>query len=718
MGSLISYFDLILSYPYCRIVLNLVILQKRHIMKTLLSFLGFIIIGLFTSVGLQGQSTTPTSDSIMPTTNQLQELTVTSRTIKTLAPGAYRLMPLPDQKRQASNLIEILSNVNFSMLSVNENNLSVKLSSGEEVSLFINGFPASTEEIKGILPGMVKYIDFLEYPSDPRFGGVPYVLNYVLKKEIGGFSKISLEDKFLNGNYNEVGMFNYLSHGKLNYSLYIGGTNSNYHHGGTDAAEFFPGLATMTGGPGNTLITPERLSAVEKYSLRRYSVPVSARLSYASPTFIMQQTLGYAYDRAPHISMLGTNTYHNLPFNADGSEIVDDRIEAFSRDERKKSNSLNWAAMYYFVMPKSFSLNVLTDLTYSHNRTSSDYTVGDTRILNPAKEDALKLSVLALLSKRWGWAHTLSATGIFNYFHHNIDYFTGGGTAHYSFPGGLIEMKYNLYINKINLTANIGAEIQKFDVSSDKGTSKQTEAQPMGGIQISGSLGKTMITAYASYKQGTLTNSQFTPEIRQLDEVMYFTGNPNLKPKKRLMAGCRVNWNPGVRFSLTPSLSYMREYNNTLVTYSRYLDGVLRSYANIGSYSFLNGNIAAGLNLLNDRLALNVNMGITDYSFPGASINGLTAFDLSLSAVFRSGNFRWKGGWTAPERSKDRSDGSKMTLPSDYYIGGSWFKGAWTVGVTLSNFFRSSWKVNESILTTPVYGSRSTEWGVSYHARC
>ena len=45
----------------------------------------------------------------------------------------------------------------------------------------------------------------------------------------------------------------------------------------------------------------------------------------------------------------------------------------FFSDYTKRSGNVNWTAMYYIYLPKSFSLNFMTFFDYSHNNTLQSY---------------------------------------------------------------------------------------------------------------------------------------------------------------------------------------------------------------------------------------------------------------------------------------------------------------------------------------------------------
>lgn len=111
-------------------------------------------------------------------------------------------------------------------------------------------------------------------------------------------------------------------------------------------------------------------------------------------------------------------------------------------------------------------------------------------------------------------------------------------------------------------------------------------------------------------------------------------------------------------------------------------------------------------------------MGLERYFSSRTRIGGINAFYGTLSATCRTGDFRLRAEYDSPRRSLSPVTGAKSKIPSAYSLGASWYHGAWTLGLSIDNIFRTSWKTGESILLSPVYDVRRTEWGIDRHACC
>lgn len=629
---------------------------------------------------------------------ELKELTVTARTVRMTAPGAYRLTPLPEQKRLASNLIQVISNMNLSMLAIDEGTNTVRMSNGEGCAIYINGIAATPQEIQGMLPSMIRYAELLDHPRDPRFQGNPHVLNFVLRDEIGGFTRISAKESFLNGNLTSVGVFNHLVRKRLAFSLFAGGTYRDIPRGGSDNTETIRGR-----------VETRRATSVEDFGSREWNAPLSARITYTTRKFIMNHTLGFSHDRTPHSRISGTNTYPSSPA-AIG--------EPYDRNISEKSNVVSWGAMYYFIFPRYLSLNIVTNLNYSHNNSRNAYSSHSGDIINLAREDALSYNIMAVISKWMGYRNNLTLTAGFNGIMNRVDYYQGRGRNRYDFPGGTLMLSHTLNLSKLRFMTVVGGEVNSYRTRHDGKNGGYTEFKPVLGINLNLTLGKSALSGYVQYKQGGLSYSAFTPDTIRQDEIIYMTGNPDLKVEKTLTGNVSWNWNATEKFSISPSVTYLCYYDRILREYSAYGDGILRRFGNAGEFRDIDARITAALNILGGRLSLNGNMGLERYFSSRTRIGGINAFYGTLSATCRTGDFRLRAEYDSPRRSLSPVTGAKSKIPSAYSLGASWYHGAWTVGLSLDNIFRTSWKTGESILLSPVYDVRRTEWGIDRHACC
>ncbi len=93
--------------------------------------------------------------------------------------------PTQEQKRSATNGINLLQQMPLSRIAVNPMDKTVKTTQGEEVQLRINGVEATQEEVSAIRPADVIRVEYHDNPG-LRYGGVAAVLDYIIKKKENG----------------------------------------------------------------------------------------------------------------------------------------------------------------------------------------------------------------------------------------------------------------------------------------------------------------------------------------------------------------------------------------------------------------------------------------------------------------------------------------------------------------------------------------------------
>lgn len=117
------------------------------------------------------------------------------------------IMPTQEQKRAATNGINLLQQMPISRISVSPLDKTIKTTLGEDVQLRINGVEATKEEVSAIRPTDVIRVEYHDNPG-LRYGGVAAVLDYIVKKrEDGG----NIAGDFTNG-------ITHLGYGEYNLS--------------------------------------------------------------------------------------------------------------------------------------------------------------------------------------------------------------------------------------------------------------------------------------------------------------------------------------------------------------------------------------------------------------------------------------------------------------------------------------------------------------------
>lgn len=76
-------------------------------------------------------------------------------------------------------------------LRVNPVSNAVLTLNGQPVSVYIDMQPATEEQMSALRPEDVKKVEYLVFPTDPRYQHNPYVVNFTLRSiDFGGYAKL------------------------------------------------------------------------------------------------------------------------------------------------------------------------------------------------------------------------------------------------------------------------------------------------------------------------------------------------------------------------------------------------------------------------------------------------------------------------------------------------------------------------------------------------
>ena len=109
-------------------------------------------------------------------------------------------LPSAKQKNASQTGTDLLNHMSIPQLGFISGN-EVSTNGGKPVAVFIDYMPASENDLLAMRVADVKRVEYLEYPSDTRMQGNPYVINFIMQQyEYGGYAKAYGFGTFLNGN--------------------------------------------------------------------------------------------------------------------------------------------------------------------------------------------------------------------------------------------------------------------------------------------------------------------------------------------------------------------------------------------------------------------------------------------------------------------------------------------------------------------------------------
>lgn len=635
---------------------------------------------------------------------ELNEVVVEARMQRTSS-TVSTYFPMARQKNTATDAVSLLSQMAIPQLDVDPINQSVKTVHGQNVSIFIDYIPASSEDLQGMKTQDVKRVEYYLHPSDARFQGAKYVINFVMQRyEWGGYTKVSA-DKWLGVNRTEGTLYSKMTYKRMIFDIYADETYLTNRHIGQSASERFEFTDLYGDGPRSVT----RSSKTQSSRYRKNNNDFSIRALYNTENVQISNRLSYGLTNVPRNDMNNTLSYSSGLFPVSQSSTM--------------ANSKNWALKYtgdyFFMLSPKIALNIDLNYTYGRNISNSDYQVPDELlIINNAKEDVHKFNTYLHLT----W-NPDKANQFFSNFgvHHdrNIINYYGNSPSKQKYDVGIYFLSQN-YQHIFNEHWNAGV-----------GLAWIWETNRISGVNADNNFPQISINAtwapndshqlYFSTNYGSMfpDASQKSPNMLQQDELMWYKGTPELKDYQYTNALLSYTWLPNNRWQLTADAYISCIKNRGVTLYSPIgPDGtMLRQYFNGGDYfnNYIGVNITRklfGAKLiakLHPQLLIRKTTG--DYAW---NSNQLTC---SAQISYYFGDFMLSGWYRTPNKYQETHSGILRRTPSQYQIQIGWGKGAWNVQASGYNLLHTSWDDCKESLTSEYYSFDRTTFGIQNHAR-
>ena len=589
-------------------------------------------------------------------------------------------------------------------IQINPIDNSIKDNGGGEVSIFFNNMPASQEDIEGLRTADVRRVEYLEFPTDPRFRGAQRVINFIVQEyEYGGYTKVTADEDFLIGLSSNANIFSKFAYKKMTYDLYVAANNLNRHHSGYD----IDGKYTLKDSNGKDY-TLTRNETTDNSHSRQNQYPVTFRASYNTEKVQISNTLGYSHSANPIQEQNGSLTY---------SPAVEQDY-SYSRSNPSHSNSLSYQGNYFFVLPKDYSVNFNPQFSYSHNNNSLTYTTSSTEpIIRDARENAYYYRVNAYINKRFAQKHTLML-GINTGNTINRLQYTGNASYSDRFSNPFVsgQLCYQSQIQKFSLYADAGVLWERTSIN----TIKNDDVYPYVHFNIRYTPNnKNAFSAYFQFANNTPGIDQKASDLLRDNEVMYITGNPSLDNSRHITFNINYTWLPSNVFNMSAYGRYFELFDRFITAYEPFDNGraLLRTYINDGNYVQSEIGIAAILNLFNKSLQLYVSPNQKFYRSTGVFDKSFYPFQITAQATYYLKQWYFQAYYQSHQ--KMMFTGSPTTYRSrDFYsLSAGWSNSDWNISLTAYNIFNSNWSTSDRYIQSPLYAEHRTNYGTNSHAR-
>ena len=670
--------------------------------QTVLNMQNRIITSIFCAtltIAVMAQTEVP--DSIK--TQGLDEVVVEAQMQRT-SPTSTTFIPTVKQKNASQNAVDLLRQMAIPQIKISSVNEVVTDNAGGEVAIFINFLEASKEEMEGLRTPDVKKVEYLEFPTDPRFRGAQRVINIIVQEyAYGGYTKLTTNENFLVGFSSRNNIFSKFSYKKMTYDLYVGANNWNNHNIGNNVK----GIYSLKDADGKDyqLTRTETLDG-SHYKQNQY--PLTFRATYSSEKIQIRNTVGFTHLSVPVYDQRGNLSYHL------GSE----QNYTFNRSNPNRNNSLAYQGSFFFSLPNQFSIDISPRFNYMHSNDYLTYSTSTTpEIVRNARENAYNYRVDAYLQKRIGQKHTamLGVNG-----GDNINRLRYSGTNSYydrfhnAFVAGLLG--YQLASREVRLYADAGVYWSQSDINGVV----YTDTYPFVHLNLRYSPNsKNAFSVFLQYANATPGISQKSPDVLQDNEYMFVTGNPLLENSRNLMFNLGYTWMPNNTFGLNAFSNFNSFFNRQMLTYEPYNNGmaIIKNYRNSGN--FLNGELgfAANWKLLGGKLQLYASPKQSFYKSTGIYNKSYNPLTITAQATYYLNSFYFQAYYQSPGKQMFTSSPQIYKDRNFHSLTVGWANSDWNVRVMAANFFNKGWNSADIVTESPLYTEYRENIGTSSHFR-
>lgn len=610
-------------------------------------------------------------------------------------------IPTSRQKNASRTAIDLLRRMSIPQIVLSIESNTVKDVAGNTVPVFINFHATEEMDLKGINISDVRKIEFIENPTDPRFRGAAKVLNIIVQEfEYGGYSKALIDETCLNGFTNDNTIFNRFSYRQCTYDLYIGATNTNYHHKGYDTE------AQYTLGEGENIKHISRTEMMLNSHEESSKYPVSFRAMYGNDKFETRNILSFTHNATPvRITAGRLNT-----------ELSSENDYSYTRNNPNHSNSAGYNGSFWSALSKGFSLEVSPQFVYTHRVNNSDYSTNlSIPIHYVTREDAYNWNVNASAQKSFGSKHHLNAGFNVGQFI-NILKYTGSYNYDDSYKIGFVSGNcgYSFQTNNLYVKSQAGL-VYEYDKLN--GNSRH-DICPSFTIYFGYTINKhSRIGGYAYLQNSTPNIGMKVNDIIRVNEVMYYTANPELKSWHKYRTNLAYNWFNKNIWRMAVFAGYDMDAGRVATIYEPYDNGngIIRKFINNGNYERGYAGMQINCNLFDGSLQLYANVTHSLYRTTGIYERCYNNARVQLQASYYWHNFSLLGYYSSPECKLTENSNIIIRGCNNYGIQLGWGNGKWVFGLNARNFFNRGWKSSTWEQVTPLYSEYRTYYTPSSH---
>ena len=609
---------------------------------------------------------------------ELKEVVVTANST-ILYKNKVSFFPTKKEKKISNGAYNLLYNMPIPVLSVDPLSKSITTNTGDGVEVFINGIPATPNEIQNIRAEDVKKVEYLEQPSDSRFNNARYALNIVVDRyEKGGYTKVEGQQKFItpSGDYS---LYSHYENGKMAYDL-IGGflyDRQSHLRELSNTTYNFPGL----------MMNKRDSKSGKSETHEGYA---TFRAKYLSDSMSIANSVGMRINRTPYQNLSGETTIISK-----ASEVPDEI--SFNSHRNERYYSIEWDGDYFFKLKNNFDIASRFTASYMRSSQGYDYSSVEQSILNDIDEDAWNIKMNTTLRRNFK-KFSLGLNVISSYNGNSIHYLgtTPSNvkvTDWYVVPRAV----FNLNAGKLRINGNIGVSYEEATYNGMREVYFFPKTFLSGGLNFNPKNSFTFSFEYSMFGNSLGMKS---PNMIMNDNETAIKGNPGLKNFHFIAPSVSYNFVPNKRATINAfsRWQYFRRPSVFVWEPMEYYDNrtiIVRSYTNAGYLSNLRFGVSGTYRLLDNNLFLKCTF--TQHYFKQNGLTSANTWPISLSSQlnYYIKNISISAFWEKSSKSVSIFETKKW--PQNYFLALTYGNGNFIATFTCRNVFNNSWRTSESI---------------------
>lgn len=611
-------------------------------------------------------------------------------------------MPTATQKNASQSGSELLNHMAIPQLGIISGN-SITTNGGKPVAVFIDYLPASENDLLAMRVSDVKRVEYLEYPSDPRLQGNPYVINFIMQQyEYGGYAKAYGFGTFLNGHQEQIIGNVRMQYKRMTYDLMGSAYNSGSSHTGSDMTETFR-LPQDDG----TVEQFERISELESSKRHRNNYYLIFKATYNSDKVQASTLINSNLDRQPNTVQNGNVRYSNNIYPTSEYYSVTDNFSKF----------ISYNGYYFFVLPKNNSITFTPKYSLSHTHQSSDYLeAGHSSILNSAVDNTNSLSGDVKFKHDFGKFGSLLGFVKGSYQYNRTSY-SGSAIGLDRAKSSRIGLgaNYEVSVNKVRGRIGFGWDWDRlqFGSSVDRRNAPSLDAS----IQYSPN-GRHSFSAIFQYESWLPSPNFKSDQVITASPFLKYTGNPNLFPAKSYDFDFSYTWIPNNNYSLSAYSWGWIVKDRYAYDYEADGNGVIRTIKQpMGSYAQGIYGIKGTARFFDRSLVLTGNLSqLFNHNGKPYDVNHFHIYYTIRMAYYLK---NWNFGLTyiSPIGTWDgMMNGIWQRDKEDYYLQIGWSKSNLNISALIMNIGRWNWMDAKRVMNSEYYSTDETLVNGNSHA--